>query len=235
MSTAKQIEANRKNAKNSTGPKTIEGKAITAQNATKHGLTAQKPLIPGEDPAEFDMHCQLMRDELDPQTPLENIIANRIITLSWQLNRGPRIHAAAFNHTIDNLFNPPDDPEQRLGKAVARDFANNAILDRIQTYTSRIESNLYKTIHQLQKIQQIRQNTPCKNKPNSTPPQDTKSATVALAPPQPPDQNEKTNPISTPKTPHKTPYDPTRWLRSTPIHLPHHPHKTQNRPIPPRP
>ena len=234
MSTQKQITANRKNAQNSTGPKTATGKAVVAQNATKHGLTAQKPLIPGEDPAEFELHCQLMRDELDPQTPLENIIANRIMTLSWQLNRGPRIHAAAFNHTIDNLFNPPDDPEQRLGKAVARDFANNAILDRIQTYTSRIESNLYKTIHQLQKIQQIRQNTPCKNKPNSTPPQDTESATVALAPPQT-QQISQNKPNSTPKPLFKTPYDPMKHIRPTLIRPQQHPHKTKNRPIPPRP
>ena len=198
MSTQKQIEANRKNARNSTGPKTATGKATVAQNAIKHGLTAQKPLIPGEDPAEFDMHCQLMQDELDPQTPLETILANRIITLSWQLNRGPGIHAAAFNHLIGDLFDPPQDPEARLGEAVVRDFYNNSVLDRIQTYTARIESNLYKTMHQLQKIQQIRQNTPRKNKPNLPPAQDTESRRVALAPPKSRRQNEKTNPISNP-------------------------------------
>ena len=34
----KQIEANRKNAQLSTGPKTAEGKSISAANAITHGL-----------------------------------------------------------------------------------------------------------------------------------------------------------------------------------------------------
>jgi hypothetical protein len=38
MATEKQINANRKNAQKSTGPKTAEGKAAVSQNAVKHGL-----------------------------------------------------------------------------------------------------------------------------------------------------------------------------------------------------
>ena len=37
----KKIEANRKNSKRSTGPRTEEGKQRTAQNAHKHGLLAE--------------------------------------------------------------------------------------------------------------------------------------------------------------------------------------------------
>jgi hypothetical protein len=34
----KQKAANRRNAKKSTGPKTVEGKAAVSRNAIKHGL-----------------------------------------------------------------------------------------------------------------------------------------------------------------------------------------------------
>jgi hypothetical protein len=39
VATAKQIAANRANAKRSTGPKTIAGKRKSSQNALRHGLS----------------------------------------------------------------------------------------------------------------------------------------------------------------------------------------------------
>jgi hypothetical protein len=56
MATQRQIEANRKNAKRSTGPKTTDGKAKVKYNALKHGLLADAALLPDEDEAAF---CEL--------------------------------------------------------------------------------------------------------------------------------------------------------------------------------
>ncbi len=54
MSSQAQVSANRKNAQKSTGPRTPEGKAVVSENAVKHGLSARKVVIHGEDRAEFD-------------------------------------------------------------------------------------------------------------------------------------------------------------------------------------
>ncbi len=45
----KRIEANRRNAKHSTGPKTSAGKFRSSRNSLKHGLEARRHLIIGED------------------------------------------------------------------------------------------------------------------------------------------------------------------------------------------
>jgi hypothetical protein len=50
-----QIEANRRNALRSTGPRTPAGKQASRLNALRHGLRASEVIIPGqEDPEEFE-------------------------------------------------------------------------------------------------------------------------------------------------------------------------------------
>ena len=53
MTSQKQIEANRRNAQKSSGPKTIQGRSISRMNALKHGLLAEQVVVPGEDFEEF--------------------------------------------------------------------------------------------------------------------------------------------------------------------------------------
>ena len=43
MISAKQLEANRRNALHSTGPKTTEGKSRSSRNNLRHGLTVPSP------------------------------------------------------------------------------------------------------------------------------------------------------------------------------------------------
>jgi hypothetical protein len=49
MMSDKKIEANRRNALKSTGPRTTEGKAAVRLNALRHGLRSEEVLLSGED------------------------------------------------------------------------------------------------------------------------------------------------------------------------------------------
>ena len=49
MTTTRQRNANRRNARKSTGPCSTKGKNIVRGTATRHGLLAQEVLLPGED------------------------------------------------------------------------------------------------------------------------------------------------------------------------------------------
>jgi hypothetical protein len=66
MSTAAQQQANKENAKHSTGPRTEEGKQRSSQNALKHGFCAKDPLIRGEDPDDYYRHSAELELSLSP-------------------------------------------------------------------------------------------------------------------------------------------------------------------------
>jgi hypothetical protein len=61
MSTRKQIEANRRNAQKSTGPKTMEGRTIISRNAITHGLTAALGVLLPEEQEEYNRFAAVMR------------------------------------------------------------------------------------------------------------------------------------------------------------------------------
>lgn len=94
MTTDKQIEANRRNAQNSTGPTTGEGKQASKMNATKHGLTAETVVIKDEDPEVFDALRNDLIREFAPETTLEFQLVDRMASTLWRLRRVPHIEAS---------------------------------------------------------------------------------------------------------------------------------------------
>jgi len=178
MSTQSQILANRLNAQKSTGPRTSQGKAAVSQNAVKHGLTAAHDVISSESQAEFDLHRDQILAELAPASPMESILAHRIVSLSWRLKRICSIQ----NQTIDalnqrNTSSPlakltkslllkgqdclqqdasEFTPDLALGRLAIKDFSNPRVLERLLMYERRIENSLYKTLLELQRLNLIK-------------------------------------------------------------------------------
>ena len=87
MTTEAQIEANRANARKSTGPRTPAGKAIVARNAVRHGLLGEQVVVEGEDRARFARHRDAMLRALVPVEEVEVTLAERLIGLSWRLQK----------------------------------------------------------------------------------------------------------------------------------------------------
>ena len=175
MSTQKQINANRKNAQKSTGPKTDEGKAAVSQNAVKHGIFAQS-VIKGENEADYEAFHDKMVAEIKPVGPTEILLAERIVSLWWRLERAERMQNQAIDVLIERdeptplekslqKWMPKDigpdtrgaGPELVLGRAVIKDYSYSRVLDRMILYERRIESSLHKTMRELERLQLIRQ------------------------------------------------------------------------------
>src|SRR5258706_2257863 len=96
MPSEKKIAANRRNAQKSTGPKTLSGKTIASMNALKHGLCARKPIVTGEDQAEFAQFAADWVDELRPVGARERLCAEQAILNAWQLRRGSSVRPRPF-------------------------------------------------------------------------------------------------------------------------------------------
>jgi hypothetical protein len=102
MATAAQIEANRRNAQRSTGPKTDDGKDRVRRNAFKHGITALTimPVLPREDPKELEDKTQQAITAMKPRNPLEHDLVCRAVRLSWALDRTERAETAHLAHRV---------------------------------------------------------------------------------------------------------------------------------------
>ena len=98
--TEKQLAANRRNARKSTGPRTPQGKAVSRWNALKHGVLAQAviplPLEDYESRADFDALLAALVADLDPASPLEEMLVERMATCYWRMGRILRAEGAAI-------------------------------------------------------------------------------------------------------------------------------------------
>jgi len=63
MTNQRRVDANRRNAQLSTGPRTPQGKAAVRYNGLRHGLTARHAVLAGEDPADFEDTIRAFEDE----------------------------------------------------------------------------------------------------------------------------------------------------------------------------
>jgi hypothetical protein len=174
MSTESQLLANRLNALKSTGPRTIEGKAVASQNSVKHGLLAEQDVISSESEADFDQYRQQLLDELSPVSPMESILAERIVTLSWRLKRVCRFQNQAIDVLNSDQTNDPlkkltqslfrnitgepprgansSNGELALGRLAVKDFSDARVLEHLLMYERRLESSLYKTLLEFQRL-----------------------------------------------------------------------------------
>jgi hypothetical protein len=94
---ARKIEANRKNALKSTGPKTLRGKASSRINAVKHGLFV-RPITDfealSEDPQEYEDLLNGLWRQYCPVGRAEEIEVERVAVCCWRLKRAWRYENA---------------------------------------------------------------------------------------------------------------------------------------------
>jgi|SRR5271157_2549915 len=168
--TPAKLEANRRNAQLSTGPKTEQGKSRSRCNALKHGILSSALLITkgegAEDPAEFDELLGALTRDLEPVGALEEILVHKIAKCCWREMRAQRCEAGLVRRSFFqdprtllrdalSLMGSKPNPEREAIKDHLS-LPLGSELDRILRYEATIQRQLVYAINQLERLQRAR-------------------------------------------------------------------------------
>jgi hypothetical protein len=173
MSSAKQIDANRRNARRSTGPNTPEGKAASRQNAVTHALFAHETVLPEEDRAQLQALVSAYFAEFRPASACEEFLVRQMASAQWRLHRLNRVESGVFDALIEAVKDdlpfrslPPEEPlpESRrydrdsaiMGRAFARDCRRPASLATLGRYEAGVRRSYYRALEELRRLRAAR-------------------------------------------------------------------------------
>lgn len=182
MPTQKQIEANRSNARHSTGPRTEAGLEKSSRNSLSHGLSAsQNIFLEGEDPTLFQDLVEKLRNDVRPVGAIEEELVMQAAQTFWRLRRIPVIEASLFawisarqqqcenqeSADLDELLGtlPPQalvfrkkslsaDQKQRFRVgSVIEDLLTNNLTEKLDRHGDQLWRKLTRTLDQLRTAQ----------------------------------------------------------------------------------
>ena len=107
MTSYRQMEANRRNARRSTGPRTEAGKLQSRRNAVRHGLMAETVVGSLEDAEDYSAFEAAIIADYDAQSAVERELVLRLASVLWRLRRATametglfEIHAERSSHSM---------------------------------------------------------------------------------------------------------------------------------------
>jgi hypothetical protein len=182
MATDAQINANRRNALRSTGPRTPDGKARSSRNHLIHGLLA-KGLIEGESKEEFLAIYDDFRDEYDPQSSTEDALVERIALAYFRLGRFTHVEAQFLQREHAEKKVPTWSDHAQTFDRVANSYRQNMkSLHNLSLYENRLERSFERAVRQLTLLQSQRR----REEAQSAPAKPVASETISAAPASPP-------------------------------------------------
>jgi hypothetical protein len=143
MASPAQLAANRANAQKSTGPRSVEGKSASRFNALKHGIDAASPVIPGEDPAEYESLATEYCEEYRPKSASEFFHVETMIRADWQKRRLELVEADLYRTLL------AEPPGASLAAALLSDSPTAKLLARTQRQIAAFERTWHRANNEL--------------------------------------------------------------------------------------
>lgn len=169
MATQKQIEANRRNALRSTGPRTLEGKLRSRANSFTHGMTGAIHVpLPHENPADYhEMRAGLI-ESYAPANIQEQMLIDMICAAWVRLQRAARWETELLDAVMWGIKRRTgkvhvSGPTDHLGCVVVLgDPESEPSWTKIERYRRSANSDYHRATETLRKMQKERMDRPAK-------------------------------------------------------------------------
>src|SRR5207302_6565351 len=137
MTSYRQIEANRRNALKSTGPRTEAGKQSSRRNAVRHGLTAETVIGALEDCEDYKAFEAAITGDYDAQSAVERELVLRLASVLWRLRRATTMETGLFEIQAGHLR------DYRQNQQLASDSPDviHALFHRVDTVSAHLFSH----------------------------------------------------------------------------------------------
>jgi hypothetical protein len=191
MATVRQIEANRRNALKSTGPRTSEGKERSRWNSLKHGLCAGHIVLPYEHEADYHEIRASLIECHRPGNAQELMLVDQIAQSYFRILRARAVETGMLDLQIEDTKRrhgissaPRPDDHKALAVSFATESSDGMV--KYLRYDGSIERAYYRALAHLRKVQndRLRRERQAQAEDPSPPVNDT-IAEVSPEPPQP--------------------------------------------------
>jgi hypothetical protein len=148
----------RANGAKSRGPKTPEGKAVSSMNALRHGLTAARPILPGESQESFEELLKDYMEEWEPEGPAEIDLVHRMVVSKWREQRAWTVETAALRSHMGAAQDDPTvpDPAACLTAAFTSYTGNSRFLDCFYRQENAVTRRFDRALDRLLDLQERR-------------------------------------------------------------------------------
>ena len=162
MKAAHRAQINRNNARNSTGPKSQNGKQNAAMNGFKHGLTGQRMILQSHEVDAYRRLGTALHADYNPQNEIEKQLVQHIVDCNMRINRAAAMDSNLLNVALANNteYEAPDAAtESVLAQTTA--WLNHAdSLEKLGRYEARLSRQLLQYTRELDRVQNLRKSQP---------------------------------------------------------------------------
>jgi len=195
MATQAQTNANRENAKKSTGPRTQQGKTISSRNSLVHGMTSGKFLPPDADPQEFLQLFDQFRARFQPFDEVEDALVERLVAAEFKMRTVRYADAGLFHYQAETNPIPADRNKDGHINPLAWAFHTDSVgynsFNKLMRYEGCLQREFSRALRELYIVQDERRARFAEAEAAASEAEETGPAQPETPPPNP--NTEKTN------------------------------------------